>query len=144
MAKSNSQLINVLRQKDKITEKGMVTNSTSLNSCLDMFFMAGAARHWTKQERINIFQKAITENPLIAMKILFWVRDIREGSGERDFFRDCTDFLRNNYKDLLLKNLEIIPEFGRWDDLSRLLSNLNENDEIDEKILNYIKNILTN
>jgi len=117
MARSNSQLVNVLRQEDKITEKGMVTNSTSLNACLDMFFMAGATRHWDNNKRVKLFQKALVENPLLALKILFWVRDIRGGSGERDFFRDIILFLNERYPEYLKKNVHLIPEYGRWDDL---------------------------
>ena len=124
----------------------MVTNSTSLDACVDMFFMAGATRHWDKEKRQLLFQKALTENPLVAMKLLFWARDVRSGAGERDFFRDCSDFLRDNYKDILIKNLKLIPEYGRWDDLSRLLTDTpdtSDNDDVDVEILNYIKKILS-
>lgn len=117
MARSTSQLVNVLRQNDKRTEKGMITNSTSLNGCLDMFFMAGSTRHWNKEKRIEIFLKAFVENPLISLKILFWARDIRGGAGERDFFRDILSFLNDNYPEYLKKNAHLIPEYGRWDDL---------------------------
>jgi len=117
MARSQSQLINVLRQNDTRTEKGMLTNSTSLNGCVDMFFMAGAARHWTKEQKINLFQKALTEDPQTALRLLFWSRDVRGGAGERQFFRDCLTLLNDNYPEYLIKISEFIPEFGRWDDL---------------------------
>jgi len=143
MARSESKLVNVFRTKDMKTEKGMLTNSTSLDACVDMFFMSGVTRHWTKEKRQNLFQKALTENPLVAMKLLFWARDVRSGAGERDFFRDGSDFLRDNYKDILIKNLKLIPEYGRWDDLSRLLSDTSDNDDVDIEILNYIKKILS-
>ena len=142
MARSESELINVLRTKDKLTEKGMVTNSTSLDACVDMFFMAGASRHWSKEKKQNLFQKAFVENPLIAMKLLFWTRDVRRGAGERDFFRVCSDFLFENYNNILIKNLKLIPEYGRWDDLSRLLTDTSCNNESDIGILNYIKDVL--
>lgn len=117
MARSKSQLVNVTRLKDRITENGMVTNSTSLNSCVDMYFMGGATRHWTKEERISLFEKAFMEDPLIAMKLLFYMRDIRSGVGERDFFRDCISYLEETHPDILKKNAYLIPNFGRWDDL---------------------------
>lgn len=117
MARSVSELVNVSRQKNKVTEKGMVTSSTSLNSCVDMFFMAGATRHWDKDKIINLFTKALTEDPLIAMKVLFWVRDIRGGAGERRFFRYCIEYLSANRPEYLNKNLYLIPHFGRWDDV---------------------------
>ena len=40
---SASRLVNGARQRDTFTEKSMVANSTSLNACVDMYFMAGAA-----------------------------------------------------------------------------------------------------
>lgn len=117
MARSEAQLVNVLRTKDTVTEKGMKTHSTSLDACVDMFFMAGATRHWTKEKRLELFQKALVENPLIAMKLMFWARDVRGGAGERDFFRDCISLLNDLYPDYLDANAHLIPEFGRWDDL---------------------------
>lgn len=119
MAKSlsASRLVNVARQKDALTEKGMITNSTSLNSCVDMFFMAGAARHWTEPQIEALFQKALAEDPLTALKLMFWVRDIRGGAGERNFFRVCVNYLEKYYLRYLTKNVHLIPEYGRWDDL---------------------------
>jgi hypothetical protein len=117
MAISNSRLVNTVRQKDTYTEKGMVTNSTSLNACVDMFFMAGAARHWTETQIEELFQKALTENPLTALKLMFWVRDVRGGAGERRFFKVCLSYLEKYYLGYLKKNIHLVPEFGRWDDL---------------------------
>jgi len=114
---SASRLVNVARQKDALTEKGMVTNSTSLNSCVDMFFMAGAARHWTNAQIEALFQKALAEDPLTALKLMFWARDIRGGAGERNFFRVCINYLEKYYLGYLKKNAHLIPEYGRWDDL---------------------------
>lgn len=139
--KSNSKLVNVTRQEDSFTTNGMVTNSTSLNSNVDLFFLAGASRNMSEKDIELLFQKAIVENPLIALKILFWSRDVRGGAGERRFFRICSKFLRNNYPDLLIKNLKNIPIYGRYDDLTFLLSD-GDNDDIDKEILLYIKETL--
>ena len=141
MAQSLSKLVNVSRQKDTFTEKGMTTHSTSLNSCVDMFFMAGAARNWSDTQIEVLFQKALAEDPLTALKLMFWARDVRGGAGERRFFRVCLSYLRNYYKAFLLKNLKLIPEYGRWDDLTYLLSD-GQNDEVDIAVLKYIKETL--
>jgi hypothetical protein len=138
---SKSNLVNVTRQEDTLTFNGMVTNSTSLNSNVDMFFLAGASRRMSDKDIEVLFQKAIVENPLVALKTLFWARDARGGAGERRFFRICSKFLRKNYPDLLIKNLRYIAEYGRYDDLTFLLSE-GENDKIDKEILLYIKEIL--
>ena len=86
---SKSNLVNATRQEDVLTANGMVTNSTSLNSCVDMFFLAGASRNMPEKDIEILFQKAIVENPLVALKLMFWSRDVRGGAGERRFFRIC-------------------------------------------------------
>lgn len=139
--KSVSNLVNATRQEDALTFNGMVTNSTSLNSNVDMFFLAGASRNMSEKDIEILFQKSIVENPLVALKLMFWSRDVRGGAGERRFFRVCSKFLRKNYPDLLIKNLKYIAEYGRYDDLTYLLSE-GENDNIDKEILLYIKETL--
>lgn len=37
--------------------------------------------------------------------------------GERRFFRVCFKWLAKNYPELAFRNLDNIPEYGRWDDL---------------------------
>lgn len=139
---SNATLVNATRQENELTFNGMVTNSTSLNSNVDMFFLAGATRRWDEKDIETLFQKAIVENPEVALKTLFWARDVRGGAGERRFFRVCVNFLRKNYPEYLLKNLKNIPEYGRWDDVTSLLTENKENDKIDSQILEYIKETL--
>lgn len=124
MAISESNLVNATRQKDTFTEKGMPTNSTSLNACVDMYFMAGAARHWTDAQIEDLFQKALTEDPLTALKLMFWSRDVRGGAGERNFFRVCINYLEKYYLGYLKKNAHLIPEYGRWDDLFEVNSDI--------------------
>ena len=122
---SKATLVNVTRQEDTLTANGMVTNSTSLNSNVDMFFLAGASRNMSEKDIEVLFQKAIVENPLIALKLMFWARDPRGGAGERRFFRICSKFLNKNYLSHLEKNIKYVPEYGRWDDIF----------ELDEKIV---------
>ncbi len=122
---SNATLVNATRQEDMLTDNGMVTNSTSLNSNVDMFFLAGATRRWEEKDIETLFQKSIIENPTIALKTLFWARDVRGGAGERRFFRICSKFLNANYVTHLEHNLKHIPEYGRWDDVFVI-----DNDEI--------------
>lgn len=117
---SNSKLVNSMRQENSLTANGMVTNSTSLNANVDMFFLAGASRNMSDKDIELLFQKALVENPEVAMKVLFWARDVRGGAGERRFFKVCAKFLNDNYADYLSKIIEHIPEYGRWDDMFEL------------------------
>lgn len=109
--------VNALRQGDKLTENGMVTNSTSLNACVDLFFNIGASRGQDKDRLIQNFSKAFVEDSTRALKILFWARDIRGGAGERQIFKDVLVYLVANYKEAVSRNLKHISEYGRWDDL---------------------------
>jgi hypothetical protein len=110
-------LLKAMQTGDSRTENGMVTNSTSLNSCVDLFFQIGAMRGQDKTRLINAFTKAFAENPLTAMKLLFWARDVRGGAGERKIFRDIITYLAEKRTDVMRKNLHLVSEFGRWDDL---------------------------
>jgi len=112
-----STLLKAMQTKNSLTENGMVTNSTSLNLCVDLFFQIGAMRGQDKTRLINAFTKAFGENPLHAMKLLFWARDVRGGAGERQIFRDIVTYLAENRTETLAKNLGLFAEYGRWDDL---------------------------
>jgi hypothetical protein len=112
--------IDALQSEDTYTENGMVTNSSTLNECVNLFFTIGAMRKQDKERLISTFSKAFNENPLAALKILFWVRDVRGGAGERQIFRDIIKYLVENHPSVVQKNIQAIPYFGRWDDLSVL------------------------
>jgi hypothetical protein len=114
-------LLSALQTENTFTENGMTTSSSSLNNCVNLFFQIGAMRGKDKQTIINAFVKAYSENPLTAMKLLFWARDIRGGAGERQIFRDIIQYLANNKTESMRKNISLIPEYGRWDDLVSLL-----------------------
>jgi hypothetical protein len=112
--------IDALQSEDTLTENGMVTNSSTLNECVNLFFTIGAMRGQDKERLLSTFSKAFNENPLTALKILFWVRDVRGGAGERQIFRDILKYLVENHPNVVKQNIQAIPFFGRWDDLSVL------------------------
>jgi hypothetical protein len=111
------ELIDALRTNDTETLNGMPAHSTTLNACLDLFSSIGAMRGQDKDLVINLFVKAFDEDPTTAMRILFWSRDVRGGSGERQIFKDVINYLGLYRPDSLSKNVTLIPEYGRWDDL---------------------------
>jgi hypothetical protein len=126
-----NSLLAAMQTKDSRTENGMVTNSTSLNNCVDLFFQIGAMRGQDKTRLINAFTKAFGENPLTAMKLLFWARDVRGGAGERQIFKDIVTYLANNRQEVMRKNIHLISEFGRWDDLLVLIGTPLEKDALE-------------
>ena len=104
-----------------LTENGAATYRTSCSDCLDLFATIGALRHSDESIIINRFMRAYTENPDLAMKILFFARDVRGGLGERRVFRIILEWLAQNKKISVMKNIFCIPEYGRYDDLLVLL-----------------------
>ena len=103
------------------TENGAVTHRTSGKDCLDLFAAIGALRRADDQDICSRFLKAYAENPDLAMKILFYSRDVRGGLGERRVFRSILTWLASNEKGSVVRNLPYIAEYGRWDDVLVLL-----------------------
>ena len=103
------------------TENGAVSNRSTGKDCLDLFATIGALRRESDQEIAERFMRAYTEDPDIAMKILFFARDVRGGLGERRVFRSILRWLAKNEPKSLLRNLGHVAEYGRWDDLLVLL-----------------------
>lgn len=102
-----------------LTENGGVTHKTTRSDLLDMFAMGAAMRNRSDEDVILMFRKAFAENPVYALKCLFYIRDVRGGQGERRFFRVVVKDMANqpDTRNAISRNMELIPEFGRWDDL---------------------------
>ena len=99
------------------TLNGAKSNASSLDACVDFFGKGAAMRSQSDAAVIDLFSKAFYQDRLIALKTLFYIRDIREGQGCRREFRICMKWLAENYPDVFKKNIKNIPEFGRYDDL---------------------------
>ena len=117
-----------------ITENGAVTYESTGSECLDLFSTIGALRHADDEEIIIRFTRAYTENPDIAMKLLFFARDIRGGLGERKVFRVIMNWLAVHEPETVKKNIEYVAEFGRFDDLLTLIGT-----ECETAMVEYIK-----
>lgn len=125
-------MLNHLKNEANIayTENGAVTNASTMSDCLDLFATIGAIRAAEDGEIIKRFVRAYTENADVAMKILFFGRDVRGGLGERRVFRVITNWLAENRPESLRKNIELIPEYGRFDDLVSLIGTACEKDAL--------------
>ena len=104
------------------TENGAVTLRSTGSNCLNLFATIGAMRAQNVAEIEKRFLRAYTENPDLAMKILFYARDIRGGLGERSVFRTLLHYLAENEIQSLVRNLPYIAEYGRWDDVLVLMN----------------------
>jgi hypothetical protein len=100
-----------------LTENLALTNKSTLNDILDWFGAGGALRTRTEEDISNLFSRAFAQDRLLATKILFYFRDVRQGQGEKRTFKICIKWLAKNYPDVFIKNIENIPFYGRFDDL---------------------------
>ena len=114
-----------------LTENGAATLQTSHSECLDLFATVGAIRQESDGEIASRFMRAFTEDKDIAMKLLFFARDIRGGLGERKVFRVCLRWLSYNAPETVCKNLSYIAEYGRFDDLLVLFGTPVEKDALE-------------
>ena len=126
-------MLNYLKQEahKTVTENGAATHITTESDCLDLFATIGALRRESESEIVTRFIRAYSENKDIAMKLLFFARDIRGGLGERRVFKVILNWLANNEPQTVRKNLEYVAEYGRFDDLLCLMGTACEKDMLD-------------
>ena len=114
-----NKFMNALKNESNYTytENQAVTYRSTLDGLLDLFALGGAYRTRSDVDCINLFKKAFEEDEIHALKCLFYLRDVRGGQGERRFFRVVCKWLAREHTDAMKRNLQYVPEFGRWDDL---------------------------
>ena len=103
------------------TENGAMAFATSGSKVLDFFSNGGALRARSEGDIAAVFERAFTEDPLLATKAMFYFRDIRGGQGERRTFRTLLTHCADNHPEAIQPNLALIAEYGRWDDLYSLV-----------------------
>lgn len=116
------------------TLNGALAYKSTKSDVLDLFSMGGAYRNKSDDEVVKLFSKAYAEDATLAMKTLFYLRDITQGQGERRFFRLVLRHLSLHNKDSLVKNLHLIPLYGRWDDMWGLLET-----PVQKEVVNLVK-----
>ena len=123
-----------LNEEPAVTENGAIGYRTTGKALLDINFAVSSMRNMNEQQIIDKFIKAFYEDKILAIKWLFYARDIRQGIGERRLFRVCMKYLAEHHKDIVKGIIPLIPEYGRYDDLWCLLGT-----EISDDVINLIK-----
>lgn len=104
-----------------VTENGAVGFRTTGKALLDLNFAVASLRSASEHDISQRFTKAFFEDKLMAMKWLFYARDVRGGLGERRLFRACMVPLAKEFPEYVAPVVSLVPEYGRWDDLWCLL-----------------------
>ena len=81
-----------------------------MSDCLDLFATIGALRNAADEDVIRRFVKAYAEDPDLAMKTLFFARDIRGGLGERKVFKTILSYLAVAEPESVKKNIEYVAQ----------------------------------
>ena len=112
-----NELYKQMTQEKQTTENGAIGYRTSGKQLLDANFAVSSMRDWGNERIRQMFTKVYYENPLLAVKWLFYLRDVRgEGMGERHTFRVCMNWLLKNHYEYAKNVVLLIPEYGRFDD----------------------------
>ena len=68
------------------TENGAIAHKSTLNKVFDMFAFGGSYRKRTDADVITLFSDALAENETLALKCLFYLRDVRGRTRRKKIF----------------------------------------------------------
>ena len=90
-----------------------------VNDCLTLFSKIGGMRFNSRNQIVQMFEKAFNENPKLATQISYWARAAREGSGERNTFYMILDEIAKCSPAFVSDNAMTLAELGYYKDLLR-------------------------
>lgn len=108
------------RNQKSYTENGAVGYVTTGHKLVDLNFAIPSFRNGIDKD---LFELSLSQDEKLTLKWLLYLRDVRQGIGERKSFRDFVKHLAYANKDLAKSFLSCVPieEYGRWDDYVDLL-----------------------
>jgi hypothetical protein len=108
-----------------VTENGAIGYRTSEKALMDLNFSVTSLRNAPNYTILEKWLKAFDEDHELAMRWLFFLRDAREGLGERNSFRVILGNLALTQPEMVKKLLRsedaLIAFYGRWDDILHLI-----------------------
>ena len=110
-----------LKEEKQLTENGAVGFVTSGSAIVDFNFKMSSYRSKSESDIQHDFAKVFAADRTLAMKMLFFAGDIREGMGERKVFNACMAWLAQEHPDYCSAVIPLIPEYTRWDYVVKLL-----------------------
>lgn len=128
------KLHTVLNDSRKLTENGAAGYETTGRALTDLNFAVASLRNAEAEDIINRFIPAFYEDRVLAMKWLFFLRDVRGGLGERRTFRIIIRYLADSFPEMVKGLTEIMAEYGRFDDLLCLFDTA-----VEETVLTVLK-----
>ncbi|MDE6387554.1 MAG: DUF2828 family protein [Lachnospiraceae bacterium] len=111
------RLHTMINDNKKTTENGAAGYKTTGKALVDLNFAAASLRNMSEAEIVKRFIPAFYEDRILAMKWLFFLRDVRGGMGERRSFRIIVRYLAEREPGMMGRLIELMAEYGRYDDL---------------------------
>lgn len=76
-----NQLLSALKEKENLTKttNQALTYKSTMSKVYDLFAQGGAMHGASDSDCATLFAAAYKEDPSLALKCLFWLRDIRGG-----------------------------------------------------------------
>ena len=121
-----------------VTENGAIGYRTTGKSLLDINFAVASLRSASEQDIIRRFTNAFMEDSILAVKWLFFARDVRGGLGERRLFREAFKVIEDNMPEKVPALIHLIPEYGRFDDMWPLLDT-----RFRQEVVSYVSMMLS-
>ncbi len=114
------------------TDNGANAYKSTNSAVLDLF-----SQGVSSQDKDTLIKNALTEDPLLALKAALYLRDVRQGQGNRDILKALFSTLNKHQMNKTMKLIiKHIPEIGRWKDVIELIG---LNAELDKKIIKMVK-----
>jgi hypothetical protein len=123
----------------QLTENGATGLSTSGKNLVDLNFSVPSNHNNVSGKNLDKFVNVLNEDKISAIKWMFYLRDIREGLGERDSFVKLFNALYVYDEKSALKVLYLIPEYGRWKDVIDILAISSDNCTLSDEIYSLIE-----
>ncbi len=111
------------------TENGALGYLTSGDSFVNFNFRIPQYRN-NPAQLVSDFAELLRDDPVLAMKMLFFLRDVRGGLGERASFRVLLEQIALDMPYAITKIMPLVPHYGRWDDLFVCIGTPAENEMI--------------
>lgn len=108
------------------TKNGANMKYSTGNPLVEFFSKAGSLMKKTKSfygqgseaTALDLFYNAWAMDRVKAFKLALWLRDARSGAGNRSASREIFNFMAEQAPEWVELNFDLIPQYGRWDDLS--------------------------
>ncbi|KAJ3058824.1 hypothetical protein HK102_010301, partial [Quaeritorhiza haematococci] len=101
-----------------LTENASTAYKSTLDHRLDFFNLSPSAH---RDNIVEALRKSWRSHPKDTLKLIFQLRDVRNGKADKKSFAVCCHYLMEKHPKTFLENLVHVPKHGYYKDLLKLL-----------------------